>query len=84
MMTIMKMTLVKAKMYDILTLVAGEHAKLVGYTRYLVPDRSKLVFFVLDINGALSPQTKEVIDDDLLQQQVVVRFSKIFICLSGF
>ena len=45
------------------TLVAGEHAKLVDYARFRVPDKSKLVFFVLDINGTLSPQIKEFIDD---------------------
>ena len=37
-------------------LVAGEHEKLVDYARFRVPDRSKLVVFVLDINGALFPR----------------------------
>ena len=45
------------------TLVVGEHVKLVECARIRVSDRSELVFFVLDINGALSPQTKEFIDD---------------------
>ena len=44
------------------TLVTVEHAKLVDYARFRTPDRSKLVIFVLDINGPLSPQTKEFID----------------------
>ena len=45
------------------TLVAGEHAKLVDYARFQVPDMSKLVFFGFDISDALSPQNKEFIDD---------------------
>ena len=60
------------------TLVAGEHAKLVDYARFRTPDGSKLVFFVLDVNGALSPQTKQFIDE--LQAAVKpkghARFSK--------
>ena len=34
------------------TLVAGKHAKTVNYARFRTPDRSRVVFFVIDINGA--------------------------------
>ena len=47
----------------------------------IVSDRATLVFFVLDINGALSPQTKEFID--ALQAAVKpkghARFSKFLL-----